>query len=52
MPELDDKNNPVKHSLMGHLRLLPIMVFFGMLAYGSIRLLIWIVASLGEKFNG
>ncbi len=50
MPELDDKNNLKKHSLMGHLRLLPIMVFFGLLAYGFIRLLIWIVASLGGEF--
>lgn len=50
MQDGDNETDLNKQSLMGHLRLLPIMVFFGMLAYGFINLLIWLGKSLEGKF--
>lgn len=46
MPENNDKINLEKQSLMGHLRLLPKILFFAMLAYGFVKLLIWISRSI------
>ena len=48
MPENNDKSNLEKQSLMGHLRLLPKILFFAMIAYGFIHILIWI----GNRFGG
>lgn len=47
MPE---KNDSEKQSLMGHIRLLPKILFFAMLAYGFVKMLIWISKSLEGKF--
>ncbi len=49
MSQNDNNNGIGKQTLMGHIRLLPKMLFFGMLAYGFIRLLIWITESFEGK---
>lgn len=50
MPDLDNESDPHKQTLMGHLRLLPKIIFFSMLAYGFVRLLVWITKSFEGKF--
>ena len=47
MVETNHNNDPHEQSLMGHIRLLPKVLFFGMLAYGFTRLLIWISEYFG-----
>lgn len=49
MPDLDNEDYPHKQTLMGHLRLLPKIIFFSMLAYGFIHLLIWIIKNFEGK---
>lgn len=43
----NDKPDPYKQTFMGHIRLLPKVLFFAMVAYGFIKILIWISVTMG-----
>ena len=45
--ETNNNNDPHRQTLMGHIRLLPKVIFFAMAAYGFVHLLIWISEALG-----